>query len=356
MTHEFMVNTGGDFQATGSIGQRLLAANMDPNVLRPWLDRKTGKSWKTVYNARKEKFETVPATNATLTYDQWKAIDTAVLAAARTRLRGIADLESRGLTYNLDGMASTVLQYDDVDEMSAAQRSMDPISRGDKDRPDFTTKYLPLPIVFKDFSLNVRVLNISQKMGTPLDTRMAEMASRKVAELLEADLFNGTSSYAYGGGTIYGYRDFTNRNEVTLNAHWNDSAATGATILDDVISLKQASINDSYYGPWVLYIPTNFETAIEADFKAASDKSIRQRLLEVDGLEDIRVSDTLTADNVIMVQMTSDVVRLVNGMNISVVQWDINGGLGIEFKVMAIKVPQIRADQSGKCGVIHGSK
>jgi hypothetical protein len=78
--------------------------------------------------------------------------------------------------------------------------------------------------------------------------------------------------------------------------------------------------------------------------------------MEIEGLEDIRVSDTLTADNVILVQMTSDVVRLVNGMNISVVQWDINGGLGIEFKVMAIKVPQIRADQSGKCGIVHGSK
>ena len=63
----------------------------------------------------------------------------------------------------------------------------------------------------------------------------------------------------------------------------------------------------------------------------------------------------LTDDNVIMVQMTSDVVRLVVGLSITTVEWDSDGGLTKNFKVMAIMVPQIRNDQDGNSGVVHAS-
>jgi hypothetical protein len=154
--------------------------------------------------------------------------------------------------------------------------------------------------------------------------------------------------------------DFPHKNNVALNAHWDDddssAGATGERIIDDVIRMKQASIDDRFYGPWVLYIPTNFETAIDKDFKSYSDKTIRQRILEIDGIQDIRVADSITADNVVLVQMTSDVVRLVQGMPISVVEWQTEGGMRTHFKVMTIMVPQIRADQNNRAGLIHGTK
>lgn len=337
-------------QAFGNTAQRLLASGFNVNALRPWI------------NERGECFvnmggQSVRVNAATLRKDEWKHYDEAIIKVAEDRLIGIADLISAGLTYTIpNGMGSTVLEYEDMSDFEAADLSMDGATRGQKDRPQFDIKYLPLPIIHKDFMINTRVLNASRTKGQPLDTTNAELASRKVAEKLEDILFNGASTYTYGGGTIYGYTDYTSRNTYTLSAHWDDSAATGETVLEDVLGMKQKLINAGFYGPYVLYIPTNFETALDEDFKSGSDKSVRQRLLEISSLRDIKVADKLTADEVVLVQMTSDVVRLVQGMPVAPVEWQTEGGMINHYKVMTIQVPQIRSDQSGNCGICHGSK
>jgi uncharacterized linocin/CFP29 family protein len=337
-------------KASGPIASRLVANNMDAGVLRPFISDKDNRSYVTV-NGKNQL-----TTNATLRKDEWKMYDTAILKVVQERLLGAQDLISRGLTYTTDGLGTTVLEYEDMSDIEGAQISMDASTRGKKDRPEYGINYLPLPIIHKDYQLNARSLAASRKTGNALDTTMAELAGRKVAEMIEQILFLGTSTYTYGGGTIYGYLDFPSRNTFTLDAHWDDSAATGETILADLLAMKQKSINAMYYGPWVLYIPTNFETALDEDFKAGSDKSVRQRLLEVSGISDIRVVDMLTADNILLVQMTSDVIRLVQGLQVTVVEWSVEGGMITNYKVMAIMVPQPRADQEGHCGITHGTK
>jgi len=42
-------------------------------------------------------------------------------------------------------------------------------------------------------------------------------------------------------------------------------------------------------------------------------------------------------------------------MDMTTVQWDTQGGLQQNFKVMSIMVPQTRADQNGNTGIVHGS-
>ena len=130
-----------------------------------------------------------------------------------------------------------------------------------------------------------------------------------------------------------------------------DSSTTGTNILDDVRSMKQASIDARHYGPYVLYVPTSYETVLDDDFKAESDKTIRQRILEIGNIMEVKVVDSLTADTCVLVQMTADVVRMVEGLPLTTVEWDTHGGLSTEYKVMTIMVPQIRADQNGNCGV-----
>jgi hypothetical protein len=176
-----------------------------------------------------------------------------------------------------------------------------------------------------------------------------------VSEKIEEILFTGASTYTYGGGTIYGYTDFTHRTTGSLTANWDDSAASGTTILADVRAMKQASIDDYHYGPWMLYIPTNFETAIDDDYQTGYPKSIRTRIVEVAGIEDVKVADFLTADNVVLVQMTSDTVRMVEGLPMTTVEWDEQGGMIFNFKIMTINVPQLRADQNDRSGIVHYS-
>ena len=118
--------------------------------------------------------------------------------------------------------------------------------------------------------------------------------------------------------------------------------------------MKQASINNYHYGPWTLYIPTNYETVLDADYDATTPgTTIRERILKIAGVNEIKVSDTLADDNVLLIQMTRDVIRLVRGMGLQNVQWSEEGGMVTKFKVMTIQVPQIRSDAYGKTGIVH---
>lgn len=341
----------------GLPAKQLMVNSGQPGILRPYLmqSSKTGK-WGAYYTRvinGKAVAVPLPITNATLRKDEWKNIDDAVLMAAEDRLVGTGDLLSRGLTYDIgDGLASTVLEYEDVDTLTAAEVTMDANNRTQKDRPNYELKYLPLPIIHKDFSFNIRQLMAGRNKGQPIDVTTGMLAARQVAEKLETILFTGLSSYTYGGGTIYGYLDHPNNNDVTLALNWDNSSKTGAQILTDVRNMKQASIDALHYGPWVLYVPTAYETVLDADYDSTTPgTTIRERILKIAGIQDIKVVDKLTANNVVLVQMTSDVVRMVTGMGITTVEWNEGGGFSTNYKVMTIMVPQIRADQNGNCGV-----
>lgn len=347
---DVQIEQGAPGAAMGSIASRLMQANMDVKALRPWI----GNDGKTYINVNGKATQIFG--NATLRKDEWIATDAAVIAAVQERLVGVADLYQSGLVYRIgNGMGKTVLEYEDQSDITAAALSMDGLNRGENDRPVYDLKYLPLPITHKDYQINARALAASRNGSTPLDTTMAALSGRQIAEKLEDMLFNGTSSYTFGGGTIYGYTDFPSANSVTLSQNWDASGKTGQEILEDILAMKQALIDDSYYGPYMVYIPTAYETKLDEDFgtvtSEANTKTIRERILAVNNINGIKVADKLTANKVVMVQMTSDVVRMVNGLDPQMVSWDVEGGMAMNFKVMTIQVPQLRADQSGKCGI-----
>jgi len=334
---------------------------LDPNAMRPFLDVKTGKAYISVYtggdpkNPKNYKAQQVPIQhNGTLRRDEWKRVDDAVLMISENRLNGIQDLIANGLTYDIGtGMNTTVLEYEDVSDALTAELTMDGVTRAVNDRQVYTTNYLPLPIIHADYQLNTRVLAASRNRGNPLDTGLAERAARKLNEKLEGMLFTNTT-YAFGGGTIYSYINQPDRNLVTLSEHWDASGKTGAEIITEVLSLKQTSMNAYHYGPWMLYIPSAYETTLDEDYDPTTPgTTIRERIMKISGIKGIKVVDTLTADNVLLVQMTSDVVRLVRGMGIQNVEWQIEGKMITKYKVMTIQVPQVRADQDGNSGIVH---
>lgn len=357
-----MPNTHVDFlgngQAQGVLAQQLVAnGRMDPGSMRPFVGS-DGRSYITLYKGgdpeSPSSYQSVPIqTNGTLRRDEWKQLDDAILAASRYRLGGIDDLVSNGLTFNLgNAMGTTVLEYHDINDAMEANLSMDGATRGLGDRVVYGTNYLPIPIIHVDFEINLRVLEASRRGGSPLDTTSIEMATRRVYEKLESMLFTDTT-YSFGTGTIYSYLNQTYRNQVTLSLAWDNASKTGAQILADVLNMKQASIDAKHYGPWMLYIPTAYEKKLDDDYSTSYPKSIRQRILEISGIKGIKTIDTLTADNVLMVQMTSDVVRLVRGMGVQAIEWQTEGKFVTKYKVITIQVPQVRSDQSHNSGIVH---
>jgi len=309
--------------------QRLLSAGMNVNALR---------------------------TNATLLRDEWKYFDDAVIKAAQPRLIGVGDIMSRGLTLNIpNGLGKTIVESQRVSDMGDAEMSMDGITPGRNDRVVYDTVGIPMPIIHRDFQINVRTLNASRERGESLDTTQAALASEKCAIKLEDLLFMGSGDYKFGSYTLYGYTDFPDRNIGSLTVQW--AAATAAQIVTDVHSMKAASLAVGKYGPWVLYIPAAYESAMDKDYSAsgASVITVRERILKIAGIQDVKVADRLTGNNVILSQMTADSVRIVEGLPLTTVEWQTGGTMIFHFKVMQIAVPELRTDIDGNSGVTHFS-
>jgi uncharacterized linocin/CFP29 family protein len=360
---------GPDGKVLGDVAKSLVV-NGNLGTRRPFLNDKDGRIYYTFYKGGDPKnpasyvaksFNRDPIqVNGTLRRDEWKQLDEALLAASRYRLGGIDDLRANGLTYNLgNAMGTTVLEWHDVNDGMSATVTMDGVTRGNNDRPLYQTNYLPIPIIHVDYEISARELAASRNLGNPLDTTEAEMAARRINEKLENMLFTNTT-FSFGTkddrglNTIYSYVNHPDRNTVTLSVHWNASAMTAAGILQDVLEMKQASINAYHYGPWMLYIPTAYETVLDDDYDTQTPgTTIRERILKIAGIKGIKIVDTLAVHNVLLVQMTPDVVRLVNGFGLTNVEWGVEGNMVTKYKVMTICVPQIRSDQNGKSGIIH---
>jgi uncharacterized linocin/CFP29 family protein len=356
---DFLGRDGGQGEVAGQI---MANGKLNVGMLRPWIGG-NGKTYITVHTGgdpkKPENYKNIPLVNAagTLRRDEWKQLDEAILPIVESRLVGFQDLISKGLTYNLgNAMGTTVMEHHTVSDAMEAELSMDGVSRGQGDRPEFNTHYLPIPIIHVDYEINMRVLSASRSLGNPLDTTSAERAARKVAEFLESMLFTD-KKYAFGGGTIYSYLNHTSRIAHTYDA-WDGAGKTGEQIVNDVLAMKQKMIDAHFYGPFTIYIPTAYETKLDSDYDTSggSTQTIRERILKIGQVTDIKVIDTLASGNMVMVQMTSDVIRVIRGMAVQNVQWQTEGNFVNKYKVLTIQVPQLRTDDSGAMGLIHATE
>lgn len=321
-----IVSRGNGFTGSGSVAQALLQSGFNVNSLR---------------------------VEGVLRKDEWKMLDDVVVNIARSRLRLANDLVQRGLTLSLpNAMGTTRLEWERVSDMGAAEINMSGLTNSTNDRLEWDLVGMPIPIIHKDFNINIRALEASRNRGMPLDTAQVEVATRKVADQIESLILSG--GFTVGtNGAIYGYTNFTDRNTGSVTAAWGST--TGANILTDVLNMIKAANADLMYGPFVLYVPQATYVHMAEDYKAESDKTILQRLLEIPTLEAVLPSDTMTGNGGVLVQMTSDVVQLIDGIQPTVVQWESQGGMVQNFKVMAIMLPRIKSDKSGKCGIVHYS-
>ena len=353
---------GANGAGQGELATYMLAQErIDPNLMKPYIGD-DGKSYVVMYQGHGDptkidnyvEKEARIGTYATLRRDEWILLDEEVLRISQIRLNGIQDLVTNGLVKTIgNGMGSTILEHHTVTGTMVADLTMDAVTKSQANRPDYGVAYMPLPIIHVDYEINARVLMASRRLGNPLDTEGAAMAARAVSDRLENMLFTNVT-YTYGSGTIYSYLNEPNRNQLAISGTWDSSAKTGAQIVTDVLAMKQAAIDAKHYGPFALYIPTDYETALDEDYSTAKgSNTVRQRILAIESVTSIKVIDTLPDDTVLLVQMTSDVVRLIRGMPMQNIQWQTQGNTITKYKVMTIQVPQVRSDASLNSGVVH---
>ncbi len=333
---DYISSQDGRLVGTGDVATRLLESNFNINALRPCVSPGIRN-------------------NAILRKDEWKQFDDILVEVARIRLVAVQDLIARGLVQNIgNGLGTTILEWEQVSDMDAANVSMSGVTPGERDQLEFTLQTMPLPIIHKDFNINIRRLLASRTRGQPLDVAQAEMASILVAETVESMVFAGHATRE-GSSRIYGLLTEGNRNTGSVTANWDTVGTSGANKLKDVIAMISALKSDRHYGPFGMYVPEAAFTNLSQDFKSESDKNQLIRLLDTPGLEFIKPSTNVTAGAIVMFQLTRSVLDEVIGLQPTMVQWETNGGMTINFKVMAIMIPRARSTVTSQSGIAHYS-
>lgn len=281
--------------------------------------------------------------NNTLREDQTREIEEALIRVARRDLVAVADL--RSLTTPLaKGVGATTFEFDRITPVGEATQSMSILNLGDRDLVNFSRTAIPVPVTASQFQLDARHQAAGQGMGEPVDVTNVEEHTRSVAEKLEDTLTNG-SPVVLGANSLPGYTNFGSRDQQSFSSSaW--SALTPPTLgaaVTDVLTMRSALRNDGFSGPYTLYMPANFDGVIDDDYKAESDRTLRERLMAIDGISSIKVLPALADSNVLLVQMTRSVVTAAVGQDISTVTWDEMGGLATNWAILAVMAFALRA-------------
>lgn len=355
----------------------------------------------------------LPVNNATtLRKEEWLELDKVVLRAARYRLRAWADLAASNSYGGFNGMSKMILEHETMSDPGEAIVDMNGLTEGRGDAPTYQLEGLPLPITHSDFWFDSRRLAISRNTGTPIDTTMGEAASRRVAECIEKTTIGNQTGITYGGNStqvggygrtssVYGYLNFPTR--LTKTNLITPTGSNPDSTVNDVLVMRNSLYAKKFYGPYMLYHSTDWDQYMDNDYARLggnnASMTLRDRLRKIEGVTDVRRLDMLfsttdapqsnpyyTTSNVgttgiapytgpggeylvsggggsnggnpftlIMVQMTPEVARAVNGMDMTTVQWESKGGMQLNFKVMCIQVPQLRADRYGNCGIMQAT-
>lgn len=297
--------------------------------------------------------------------DSWKAIDDDVLKAIDDAYcPAWNDVVSRGLTKSVSEY-SKLFTSRKMGDTEDAVKDMDGVSNRKADTATFDVDTLPLFVTHKDFEISWRNKGAfgagvydKGSIGIDWDSSMMEEGIKNIMRMNENVLFNGWD-VPYGGSYVYGYQDFTSRNQTSLTYDWSSSSTTSAQILADVKEMWQDATIDSFQpmSGFILYVHPSAYGRFVDDYTDYYVKTLRDRVLDLPGIEDIKISSYLDSVNdAVLVRMDSASVRVIQGTNgIVPVMWYDNAGMMDKLTLLSIQEPQLRADANGYTSVTHGN-
>lgn len=385
---------GNNFSAAGAIVGGLAQKGFDPGWYRPFIDQhgypcltiNTGRSlldnktgnyvpeFKTYrVDALRRAGHDVPfwhlINNATtLTKQAWQQELGRVIKANRTRLKAAADLQAMS-TITVDPWSKMTLEYPAMNDPGEAVIDMDPVTPGRRDRPLQLIHSLPLPFVHSDYDFTRREMGVSEGTSMPLRGTMSEAAGRRVGEAIEGLTIGTVTGPTYGTITagpgthtgtssVWGYTNFPYR--VTKTDLTTPTGTNPEAVMTDILEMVEVMQTNGFYGPYRIYHSTGYSRYLSDDYfrsgSTSAVRSLRQRILEIEGIEDLRRLDNLTSGyQMIMINMDAETAAMVVGLETTLIQWEAVGGLRRMFKVLACKVPILFAKYNGTAGILHAT-
>lgn len=295
-------------------------------------------------------------------------IDKVVIKVNRQRMTFVNLLINRGLTISLPNPLSwTQYEWFGQTYNANADRVMDPRSRTENFAPGLLPNRLPIYCTTSGFQLGIRDLEVSRRTGLPLDTIGVEASMRAVNENIEDAALNGTTAIDGQALTVAGFSapgllNATNASTFTYTtADWT-TVPNGANVVAAILGGIKKLTDNFFPGPFAVLVGTTIAQGLQNDYSALKgDQTIWQRLqaLEVGSdegknLEIVHVP-RLPAGKVVIVQMTPDVIALVDGQRPTAIPWTSLDGLTIHNLILGIMVPLVRFTPDNASGIAIGT-
>lgn len=297
--------------------------------------------------------------NSTLKKDEWEELDRRIVQASVPPLVILNYLVGRGLTRTLGSLGTLVAQYNQVSEMTAATANLRGHSGVEKDLVDFNLVGVPVPVIFKEYEIDERLLLSSRRMGDGLDVSNGVAAARVVAEKMEDLLINGDTGINLNGDTIYGLLNHPDRETDTATNYGGGDWGTIGNVIPTIAGMISAAQANGYYGPYAIWAaPTQFNQAALNFFTDGSGDTPRDRVLRMANIVSFEQSPQLSDGVVVLVTLTQEVVEIATVPGyfpITNVEWTSGDMMLNGFKALAAMTPIVKSDYAGRSGIVHAT-
>lgn len=235
--------------------------------------------------------------------------------------------------------------------------SMDPTpnARSEDFRIDLGEDSLPLFCIKQEFTIQPRLLMAYRDYGEPLDVTMVGDSLRAVNEFTEVMGIEGLS-LPMNGLSVPGLVDSGSKVPFVDATAWDDAGKTGEEIENDIdvfVEEMQANNEDP---PYLMYVPLDYGNKLNRNYTTTYPKTIRQRLLERDDVQDIVTVPRMPADTIAFVKPIKANIDFLVGQSPAVVWWaegPIEYGIR-RFMTIACIVPRFRETYTGQSGIVIG--
>lgn len=300
-----------------------------------------------------DKAELVHNADGTVRHEDFLTIQETIIEVRRRALNGISDLLAAPGMRVSAAITDQLIGFENINEFQAASQEMNP-TRYDNNDTVFTEDYTPNPITHSSFSVPWRQQGFDYKGSLGMSESV-----RQVSERLEETLFNGNSnisvSFNSSNHVIYGYTTHPNRGVDTIS-DWTLPANSEAVITETntAIGLMFADQGGVSNDSLTLYVANDIWTNFQNDFKANSDKSIMQRLMEIAQISAVKPGEKLASKTAVLVEMLPRTVQLGVAQDIiSVPHTKTNPMAPQWMTTYAAMVQHIKVDANNKTGIMH---
>lgn len=295
--------------------------------------------------------------NSLLRREEWDRLDSRIMQAVLQPLNLTRVLIQRGLTTTLGSIGVLQASYTRVGEMTAATASLRGHASTEKDLVDSDIKAIPVPIIAKEFEMDIRMLESSRMMGNALDVTNGAAAGRVVAEKVEDMVINGDTSVNLNGQTIYGLTNHPDRNTDTAANYGGGDWGTISNVTPTIAGAIGALQADGFYGPYGIFAHTvQYNQASLAFFTDGTVSTPRSRTMLMPQIEFFEPSAQLDAGEVIVLHLSEEVIEIAYVdayWPITNLEWTSGDGMQLMFKVMTVATPLVKSSYGAKSGIVH---